>query len=94
MVFPAPELLGADREETVRSGPILIERLLVLLVWLVSYKRSSASALAMMYQVPSPVSDGMVTAVEAELTPRGARAGTARLAKGVSVSSQLELLDR
>jgi len=53
-----------------------------------------ASALAMRYQVPEAVPEGMVTEVEPELVAVEARVGTVRLPRRTSPVSRVELEDR
>ena len=55
--------------DTMRSGPILIANVRVLLVSLVSNRPSGPSAFAMMYQVPVVVPTGIVTVAEPGLFP-------------------------
>src|SRR3989442_1761675 len=69
MVDPAPVEERADREEMIKSGPILMVVVLVLLLSLVSGMLVFASALAMRYQVPGVVPEGMVTVVLMKLRP-------------------------
>jgi len=67
---------------------------LVLLLSLVSGMLLFASALAMRYQVPGAVPEGMVTEVEPELVAVEARVDTARLPRRTSPVSRVELEDR
>jgi len=67
---------------------------LVLLLSLVSGMLVFASALAMRYQVPGAVPEGMVTEVEPELVAVEARVDTARLPRRTSPVSRVELEDR
>src|SRR2546430_1452971 len=78
-VEPALVEVSVDKEEMIRSGPILMVVVLVLLLSLVSGMLVFASALAMRYQVPGAVPDGMVTEVEPELVAVDAWKDTARL---------------
>ena len=64
IVWPGWAETGAAMAETMRSGPILIATLRVLLVSLVSNRPSGPSAFAMMYQVPVVVPAGIVTVVD------------------------------
>src|SRR2546425_307939 len=73
---------------------IVIALDLVLLLSLVSGILLFASALAMRYQVPGAVPEGMVTEVEPELVAVGARTGTVRLPRKISPLSRVELEDR
>src|SRR5437763_40818 len=77
-VEAVPVGVGADMVEMIRSGQILMVGVLVLLVSLVAVMLVFASALAMRYQVPGAVPEGMVTEVEPELVAVEARAGTDR----------------
>jgi len=67
---------------------------LALLLSLVSGMLLFASALAMRYQVPEAVPEGMVTEVEPELVAVEARTGTVRLPRRTSPVSRVELEDR
>jgi hypothetical protein len=94
MFCPAPNVDGTEKAEIRRSVPILIKREYVLFVSEVSITTSSPSALAIRYQLPELVPNGMVTEVDPELLAPAARAGTLRLPSRMSDSPMLVLVDR
>jgi hypothetical protein len=71
-----------------------MDRLTVLLFSDVAIPTLSASATAMMYQVPLAVPSGIVAVVEAELLAPAPRAGTMRLPINASDASRTALLER
>ncbi len=91
---PGPATAGADRVDTVRSAPNLIDRAVTLLPSIVSATASSASALAIRYQVPAATPVGKVTVVVAVLLEFAASAGMLRTVSSSSPASSAALLDR